>query len=108
MTLEAETASPDAGSNCGEGSDATTTRASEMSESSSRNGGQGRGQGGHTGRRGHQGRRRQGERFKLLSYTLLIRNFKVEVEGFGTVLCTTSEQREVKDQYKKFSQNLKQ
>ena len=98
MTLEAETASPDAGSNCGEGSDATTTRASEMSESSSRNGGQGRGQGGCTRRGSHHGCGGRGRRFNRPSYTSLIRNFKGEVEDFGAVLGTTSEQREAKDQ----------
>ena len=30
------------------------------------------------------------------------------MEGFGAVLGTTSEQREAKDQYKKFSEKLKQ
>ena len=38
----------------------------------------------------------------------MIRNFKGEVEDFGAVLGITSEQREAKDQYKKFSENLRQ
>ena len=37
-----------------------------------------------------------------------IRNFNGEVEDFGAVLGTMSEQREAKGQYKKFSEKLKQ
>ena len=50
----------------------------------------------------------QGGRFNPPEYTSSIRNSKGEVEDFGVVLGTTSEQREAKDQYKKFSKNLKQ
>ena len=38
----------------------------------------------------------------------MIRNFKGEVEEFRAVLGTMSEQRESKDQYKKFGENPKQ
>ena len=56
MTLESEMASPAAGSNGGDGSDATLTRPHETRESNSSNGGRGCGQGGCIKRGGHQGR----------------------------------------------------
>ena len=37
-----------------------------------------------------------------------IRNFRGEVDDFGKVLGTSADQREAKDQYKKFNQKLKQ
>ena len=83
-------ASHAAGSNSKYGSDATTTRASETSESNSSNGGQGRGRGGCTIKGGHQGRGGRGRHFNPPSYVSLIINFKVEVEDFGAVLGTTS------------------
>ena len=107
MTPEIETASPAARSNGGYGSDVTITRASETSKSNSRNGGRGRGRGGCTIIGGPQVRGRRGGRFNLPGYTLLIRNFKGEVEDFGAVLGTTSEQIEAKDQYNKFIEKLK-
>ena len=108
MTLETETASPAAGSNDRDGSDATIIRASETSESNSGNGGRGQGRSGHTGRGGQQGCGKRGWRFNRPAYTSSIRNFKGEVENFVAVLRTTSEQREAKDQYNKFSESLKQ
>ena len=108
MTPETETASTAAWSNDRDGSDATITSASNTSESNSSNGGRGSGQGGCTGRGGHQGCGGRGGRFNQLEYTSSIRNFKGEVEDFGAVLGTTSEQREAKYQYKKFSKKLKQ
>ena len=108
MTPETETASPTVGSNDGDGSDTTITPASETIKSSSSNGGRGLGRGGCTGRGIHQWRGVRGRRFNSQSYTSLIRNFKGEVEDFGAVLGITSEQREAKDQYKKFSENLRQ
>ena len=108
MTPETETASPAAGSNDGEGSDAKITLASETSKSNSSNWGQGRGREGRTGRCGHQGRGGRGGHFNHPAYTSSIRNFKRGVADFGAVLGTTSEQREAKDQYKKFSKNMKQ
>ena len=103
MTPETETTSSAAGSNGGDGSDATITSASETSESNSSNGGQGRGRGDCSGRGGHQGCGARGQHFNCPSYTSSIRNFNGEVEDFGAVLGTTSEQREAKDQYKKFA-----
>ena len=108
MTPEIETASPAAGSNCGDGSDATITRASETIESNSINGGRRRVKGGRTGRGGHQGRGGRCGCFNRPAYTSSIRNFKGEVEDFGVVLWTASEQREYKDHYNKFSEKLKQ
>ena len=108
MTPETETLSHAAVSNGGDGSDTTTTRASETRESNSSNWGRGSGQGGRTRRGGYQGRDGRGRRFNRPSYTSLTRNFKGEVEHFGAVLGATSEQREAKDQYKKFSKKLKQ
>ena len=108
MTPETETASPAAEINGGDSSDTTITRASETSEPNSRKGETGRGRGGCTRRGGHQGRGGRGRHFNRPAYTSLIRNFKGEVEDFGAVLGTTSEQREAKDRYKKFSEKLKQ
>ena len=56
MNPETETASPAAGSNGMDSSDATITHVSETSKSSSINGRQGRGRGGLTIRGGNQGR----------------------------------------------------
>ena len=108
MTMETEMSPPATESNGGDGSDATITCASETSKSNSSNGGQGCGQGVCTGRCSHQGRGGRGGRFNRPAYTSLIRNFKVEVEYSGTVLGTTFEKKEAKDQYKTFSKNLKQ
>ena len=46
-------------------------------------------------------------RFNRTAYTPLVFNFKGEVDNFGAVLGATAEQREAKDQYKIFSDNLK-
>ena len=108
MTPETETASPAAGSNGGDGSDATITLASETSKSNSSNGVQGHGQGGCTRRCGHQWCGIRGGSFNRPAYTSSIRNFKGEVEDFGAVLGSTSEQIEDKDKYKKFREELKQ
>ena len=107
MTQETETASPAAGSNGGDGSDATITLASETSKPNSRNWGQGRGRGGRTRRGGHQGCGWRGVRFNRPAYTSSIRKFKGEVEDFGAALGSTSEQIEDKDQNKKFREKLK-
>ena len=108
MTPETETALPTVGSNGRDGSDATITRASETSEPNSSNGGRGCGQGGQTGRGRHQGCSGRGGHFNRPAYTSSIRNFMREVEDFGAVLGTTSEQREAEDQYKKCIEKLKQ
>ena len=108
MTLKTETASPSTGSNGGDDSDATITRASQTSESSSSNRGRRPGWGGCTGRGGHQGRGGQVGRFNRPAYISSIRNFMVEVEDFGAVLGTASRQRKSKDQCKKFSEKLEQ
>ena len=76
MTMETETASPIAGRNVRDYSDATITRASETSESNSINRGKGGGRGGRTGRVSHQGRGRRGGRFNRPAYTLSIEKFK--------------------------------
>ena len=107
MTSETETASPAAGRNVGDVSDAKISLASETRESNSRNGVQGRVQGGHSSRGGHQRNVRRGGRFNCPAYTSSIRNFKGEVEDFGAVLGSTSEQIEDKDQNKKFREKLK-
>ena len=107
MTQEIETASPAVGSNGRDVSDATITRASETSESNSRNRERGRVRGGCIGRGGKQGHGGRGVRFNRPSYTSSIRTFKIEVEGFGAILGTTSEQIEAKDQYNKSSEKLK-
>ena len=60
ITPERETASPDTVINGGDSSDEIITCASETSELSAGNRGQGRGQGGRTRRVGHQGRGGQG------------------------------------------------
>ena len=108
MTPETETATPAAGSNGRDGSDTTTTRSSETIESSSSNGGQGLRKGDCHVRGGHQGRGGLGRRFNHPAYKSSNRKFKGEVEDFGTVLGTTSEQREAKDQYRKLIEKLKQ
>ena len=106
MTPETETASPATGINGGDGSDSTITCASETSKSNSSNGWQGRGQVVRTGRGSHQGHGGRGRFFNHPSYTSSSRNFNREVEDFGAVLRTTSEQREAKDKYKKYSEKL--
>ena len=89
MTPETETASPAAGINVWDRSDATITLFYDTTiESSARNGVQGRGQVGF-----HQGSDGRGRCFYFPSYTSLIRNSKVEVDSFGSVLGTTSYQR---------------
>ena len=108
MTPETETASPAAGINDGYGSDMTIICVSETSKSSASNGGRGRERGGCIGRGGHQRCGGRGGCFKRPTYTSSIRKLKGEVEDFGAVLGTTSEQREAKDQCKKFSEKLKQ
>ena len=108
MTPETETSSPDIGSNGGDGSDVTIAHVSDTSESSARNGGRGRGQGGCTIGGGHQGRDRQGGRFNRPSYTSPTRNIKVEVENFGAVIRTLTEQRKANNQYNKFNEKMKQ
>ena len=107
MTPEPETASPAAGSNDEDNSDAKITHAYETSESSSRNGRRGCGQGYHTRRGNHQVCGGRVQCFNRSAYTSLIRDFKGEVEDFGAVLGATSEQREDNDQYKKFGEKLK-
>ena len=96
------------GSNGRYGSEVTITCVSDTSESCASNGGRGCGRGGRTVRGGHKVRGRRGIHFNRPVYTSSIRNFKVEVDYFGAVLGTTSEQREAKNQYKKFSEKLKQ
>ena len=93
MTLETEMASPAAGGNGRDASDATITRASDTSKSNLSNGEWVRSQGGCTKRGGHQGRGGRGGRFNRPAYTSLIRNFKWEVKDFGALLGTTSEPR---------------
>ena len=90
MTLDTETALPAPGRNGRDGSDVTITRACKTSKSSSSNKGQRRVQGGRTRRGGFQ---RHVGRFNRPAYISSIRNFKGEMEEFGGVLGTTSEQR---------------
>ena len=98
MTQETGTASNAPGSNGGDSSDATNTRAYETSVSSSSYGGKGHGQGGCTVREIHQGREKRGGHFNQPTYTSSTRNLKGEVENFGAVLGTKSEKRVAKDQ----------
>ena len=86
----------------------TITCVYDTSESIANNRGRKRGQGGHTIRGSHQECGVQYGRFNLPVYTSSIRNFNEEVDDFIAVLGTTAEQREAKDQYRKFSENLKQ
>ena len=109
MTTETETVSLATGINGGDGSDAKITRVSATtSKSIASNGVQVYVWVGHTGIVDHQGWGGRGGRFNHPEYTSFIRKFKVKVDGFGTVLGTTAEQREFEDQYKNFSKNLKQ
>ena len=108
MTTEIETASLAVGSNRGDVSDTTITRDSDTSESISSNREQGHVWGGRTKRGGQQGCGGRGGRFNRPAHTSSISNFKGEMEDFGAVLGTTSEQIEAKYQYKKFIKKPKQ
>ena len=109
MTPETETALSSAGRNFRNGSDAKITHASEtLKKSSARNGFRQSSRGGCTERGSHQGCVGRGERFNRPAYTSSIRNFNLEVNDFGAVLGNNFEQREAKDQHKRFSKNLSQ
>ena len=88
--------------NDGEGDTTTTLGHETMRESSTRNWGQGQVRSGHQGCGGWSGL------FNLPAYTSSIWNFRVEVDDLGEVLVTMGDQREAKDQYKKFREKLKQ
>ena len=103
MTPEIETDSSAAGSNGGDVSDVTITRASDASESSASNGGRGRDRGGCTGRGGRQGHGVRGRTFNLSAYISSNSNFKGEVDNFGAVLGTTAKKIEANYQYKNSS-----
>ena len=107
MTLETETAPPAVGSSGKEGDTATTQSHNNTSESRQSNGGLGKCRVSHGGRISHQGREGWGRCFNCPAYMSLIQNFKGEADDFSMVLRTTSDQREAKDQYKKFNQKLK-
>ena len=93
MTTEKETASTAARRNVRDDSAVTTTHASDTkSEPNARNRGKGSGQGGTTRRGGHQGRGGKGGHFNRPPYTSSIRNFKGEVDNFGSVLGTNAKQ----------------
>ena len=93
MTQETKTAQPAAGISGGEVDAKTTWGYKNMRESSSSNRGLGRGIAGHGGRGGHQVCGIWGGCFNRPAYTSSIRNFRGEVDDYGTVLGTTDKQR---------------
>ena len=108
MTPETDIIPPDVRISGG-GGDITTAQGHETTrESSSNNGGRGQGWCGYWVCSGHQGSGGRGRRFNRPAYTSSIWDFKGEVDYFGALLDTTVNQIEAKDQYKKFSENLKQ
>ena len=101
--------SPSAAEISGGEVDATTTGGHKtMSESSTINGVRGQGWCGRVGISVHQGWGGWGRRVNWPVYTSSIQKFKVELDYFRAVLGTTAKRRESKDQYKKFSNKLKQ